>query len=139
MTLGGVEEQQERNIPLAAKSQIVSPATGTERKSVKERLGAKAVIETTQQSQVGKEDKELEEGEIEGLYISMYSDLATRNQEQQNQNLHSLLSNGFGVGLLERRLCKFWFCCSGFVLQDHCNLLYSCHKYISGQSTFEPT
>ena len=30
------------------------------------------------------------------------SDLATRNPEQQNQNLHGLLSNDFGVGLLEK-------------------------------------
>ena len=29
-------------------------------------------------------------------------------------HLHSLHSNDFGVGLLERRLCKFWFCCFGF-------------------------
>ena len=27
------------------------------------------------------------------------------------------------LGYFERRLCKFWFCYSGFVLQDHCNLL----------------
>ena len=55
-------------------------------------------------------------GQVSVVVIRLYtvytiSYLANQLQ-QQNQNLHSLPSNGFGVGLLERRLYKF---CSGFV------------------------
>ena len=28
------------------------------------------------------------------------------------------------LGYLKGGYVNFWFCCSGFVLQDHCNLLY---------------
>ena len=30
------------------------------------------------------------------------------------------------LGYLKGGYVNFWFCCSGFVLQDHCNLLYLC-------------
>ena len=35
------------------------------------------------------------------------------------------------LGYLKGGYVNFWFCCSGFVLQDHCNLLYHQGKFIT--------
>ena len=49
-----------------------------------------------------------------GLGTADCSNLATGNPKLQDQNLHSLLSSSPTPKSFERRLCKFWFCCSGF-------------------------
>ena len=42
------------------------------------------------------------------------NDLAIQIQNSKTKNLHSLLSSSPTPKPFERRLCKFWFCCSGF-------------------------
>ena len=42
------------------------------------------------------------------------SDLAIQIQNSKTKNLHSLLSSSPTPKPFERRLCKFWLCCSGF-------------------------
>ena len=39
------------------------------------------------------------------------------------------------LGYLKGGYVNFWFCCSGFVLQDHCNLLYLSMHYTETSKT----